>query len=151
RWRLHLPEVEAGRWSFCQLYVDGQRRYRPCLPKEGYYHIAEALPPSEQSAGKGADRFRFTAGEIHGNWRDLQDVEVLAFQNWTMARLRIASVDEANREVQFTGHTAGTDSWAALPTGNRYLVENVAEALERPGEFYLDRKSGELTYIPLPG
>jgi hypothetical protein len=33
----------------------------------------------------------------------------------------------------------------------RYRVENVFEALDAPGEWYLDRPAGQLYYIPLPG
>ena len=40
---------------------------------------------------------------------------------------------------------------AGLRRGDRYLIENVAEALSEPGEWYLDRESGRLTYLPLPG
>ena len=31
------------------------------------------------------------------------------------------------------------------------MVENVFEALDTPGQWYLDRKTGELRYLPLPG
>ncbi|NQT83571.1 hypothetical protein HQ563_11125, partial [bacterium] len=61
RARLLIPEVKRGEWSFCQLFVNGQRRYRPRLPKDGYYFIEGEVPPSEKAAGKGFDRFRFKA------------------------------------------------------------------------------------------
>src|SRR5262249_24657103 len=150
-WHVALPDVASGKWMFSQLFVNGQRRYRPRLPNTGYYNIDEALPPSPKSTGKGHDRFRFKPGEIRSDWHNLSDVEVLGFQTWTMARLRIQSVDEKERTVTFTGHTRGLDNWAALPKGNRYLVENVREALGQPAEFYLDRTTGELTYIPMSG
>ena len=35
--------------------------------------------------------------------------------------------------------------------GARYIVENVYEGLDQPGEWYLDRKTGRLTYLPKPG
>src|SRR4051794_29505064 len=34
RWRVTLSDVKAGRWDFAQLFVNGQRRMRPRLPKE---------------------------------------------------------------------------------------------------------------------
>lgn len=151
RWTLRIPDVANGAWNFSQLFVGGERRYRPRLPKQGYYTIAGGLSPSPKAAGKGFDRFQFQAGELHSNWHNLADVEVLAFQVWTMARLRVESVDDAQNTVQFTGHTRGTESYSALPKGNRFLVENVREALEQPGEWYLDRKSGELTYLAMAG
>ncbi|HLK60853.1 MAG TPA: right-handed parallel beta-helix repeat-containing protein, partial [Chthonomonadaceae bacterium] len=148
RWHLTLPEVAAGKWAFSQLFVADQRRYRPRLPKSGYYFIAGSLPPSAASAGKGFDRFVFPPGAFRADWQNLNDVEALCFQTWTMARLRVGSVDEANRVVQFSGNTHGLEAYSGLPKGNRYLIENVKEALSELGEWYLDRKTGELTYIP---
>ena len=151
RWHLTLPEVSAGKWNFIQLFVNGERRYRPRLPKSGYAYIQKGLPPSAKSAGKGFDQFVFKAGDIRSDWQNQSDIEALVFQNWTMARMRIESIDESKRVVGFTGNTGGLTDYAGLPSGHRYLLENVKEALSEPGEWYLDRKSGELTYIPLPG
>ncbi len=149
RWVAHLPQVAAGEWRFSQLWVNGERRYRPRLPKGDYYTIAEAVQPSADATG--FDAFAFAPGDIRADWSNLEDVEVLGFQIWTMARLRVKSVDAAANVVRFTGPTRGKDWWASLPKGNRYIVENVKEALSKPGEWYLDRPSGELTYIPMPG
>lgn len=151
RWTLQIPEVARGAWNFSQLFVGRERRYRPRLPKEGYYTIAETISPSSKGEGKGFDRIQFKPGDVRTDWHNLTDVEILGFQIWTMARMRVESVDEAKSLVQFTGHTLGTEPYFALPKGNRYLVENVREALDRPGEWYLDRKSGELTYLPRSG
>ncbi|MGD0089908.1 MAG: right-handed parallel beta-helix repeat-containing protein [Planctomycetota bacterium] len=142
--------MRDGKWVFNQLFVDGQRRYRPRLPKDTYYFIASDMAPSKPDA-KGFDRFKFKAGDIQGNWKNLEDVEVLPFHNWYMSRLRIASVEEPRNVVNFAGQTFCKEGWSALAKGWRYIVENVFEALSKPGEWYLDRKSGLLTYIPLPG
>lgn len=150
-WRLTIPDVKQGKWYFSQIFVNGQRRYRPRLPKDGYYHIAGSLSPSEKAKDKGFDRFTFNEGEINPGWKNLQDIETLCFQVWTMARMRIESVDEKKCVVNFSGNTRGLQSYSALREGNRYLLENVADALQEPGEWYLDRKTGVLTYIPLPG
>jgi len=151
RWRTELPEVGRGEWVFSQLFVNGQRRYRPRLPKDGYHFIEGEVAPSPQAAGKGFDRLQFKAGDIRRDWKNFEDVEVLCFHIWTMSRMRIASLDEKNRIVTFTGPTRSMSSWAGLQKGNRFLVENVADALEKPGEWYLDRRSGFLTYIPHAG
>ena len=148
-WELHLPEVQRGEWNFITLWVHGQRRHRPRLPKEGYYVIAEEIAPPEGQ--RGYDRFRFKPGELRPDWQNLSDVEVIATQFWTMARLRIKEVDTASNIVTFTGTTAYREWWSGLRAGHRYFVENVREALERPGEWYLDRTTGILTYIPVHG
>lgn len=150
-WVAELLEVKEGKWNFTQVWVDGVRRYRPRFPKDAYWHVAEQMEPSEFSKGKGFDRFKFKAGEIKANWHNLEDVEVIAFQVWTMARMRIRSVDEKESVVTFTGDTRSKAGYSAMSKGRRYFVENVREALSEPGEWYLDRKAGTLTYIPMPG
>ncbi|HEX3999627.1 MAG TPA: right-handed parallel beta-helix repeat-containing protein [Pirellulales bacterium] len=149
RWQTKLPEVKAGKWSFAQLFVDDRRCFRPRLPKHGYYTIAERLPPASKS-GVGDSRFAFRGDDIRADWANQADVEVMPFLIWSAARLRIAAVDPAKHVVSFTGTTRHHENWAALDKGHRFLVDNVREALSEPGQWYLDRPSGELTYIPLP-
>jgi hypothetical protein len=151
RWRIVLPEVAGGAWSFAQLWVNDQRRFRPRLPEEGYYRIAAQVDPSPASAGKGHDRLVFHAGDIDPAWTPLDDVEVLAFHIWSASRMRIADINFQDCIVTFTGPTRTTNYWGAFPPDHRYLVINVREALQQPGQWYLDRAAGELTYIPLPG
>lgn len=147
RWQLVISEVANGGWNFIQLWVNGNRRYRPRLPKGGYYTIAEQVPAQP---GRGTNAFKFNRGEIRPDWYQLRDVEVMATQIWTMARLRIANVDPQQNIVTFTGHTAHAEYWSLLNKGNRYFVENVREALSERGEWYLDRPRGVLTYLPYP-
>ncbi len=151
RWYVDLPAVQAGEWTFSQLFVNDQRRFRPRLPKTGYYKIAQQCDPSPQAEGKGFDRLGFTAGEIKGDWANLSDVEVMPFHQWSASRMHIASVDAQQNTVTFKGHTPGTSYWTSFAKDHRFLVINVREALSEPGEWYLDRPSGRLTYLPLPG
>ncbi len=138
-WQIELPEVKAGQWYFRQLWVNGNRRRRPRLPKEGTYALAGGAQP-EKSA------FRFGPDHLQARWANRDDIDVVVLQYWTEARLHIAEIDEANRTVTFTG-----GSWRPLYWSMGYYVENVAEALSEPGEYYLDRGSGILRYKPLPG
>lgn len=144
RWQLKIPDVEKGEWSFSELFVNGQRRFRPRLPKESFYFITGPLPLD----AKGFDRFTFAAGEIDKNWRNLSDVEILPFHNWTMSRLRIAEVDGARNALTLSSKTPNRPEYQSLARGRRYLVENVFEALGKEGQWYLDNKSGVLTYAP---
>ena len=150
-WRLTIPTVASGGWAFAQLFVNGERRPRPRLPADANYLIEGSAWPSAAAKGLGYDRFRFTAGELDSSWHRLGDVEVIAFHNWSVSRLRIASIDDEKRVVTFTGATPAMADWASLKSGNRYIVENVREALGRPGEWYLDLGDGVLTYAPKPG
>jgi hypothetical protein len=151
RWRVSLPEVARGAWSFSQLYVNGESRFRTRLPKDGYYTIADVVPPLDASQDRRADGFRFAPGEVRRDWSRLSDVEAVIFQGFTVARMRIASVDDAGHIVRFTGRSRGEMPWQGFARGRHYLLENVKEALSLPGEWYLDRPTGVLTYIPFPG
>lgn len=147
----HLQAAVQAGWTFSQLFVNGERRYRPRLPKAGYYTIAEKVAPTDAAKGHGFDRFGFRAGDINPGWANRDDVELLAMHIWGMSRNRIGSIDEAAHVVTFKGPTGYDANWADLPQGNRYLVENVKDALTEPGEWYLDRPTNTITYIPRPG
>ncbi len=151
-WKTQLDEVKKGDWHFIQLFVNGQRRFRPRLPKEGYYFIEEELPPTEGNKEKGFDRLKFSRdAAIRDDWCNLDHVEVLCFHIWCMSRIPLGSVDAKERVITLAAPTCYPEYWAALFKGNRFLVENVREALGEPGQWYLDRRSGELTYIPMDG
>ena len=147
RWQTTLPEVAAGRWWFSQLYVNSQRRYRPAWPRDGYAFIDATVDGTKHGR---QDRFRFKAGDVRDDWKNLQQVELLAIHSWSMSRIPIRQIDTTQRIVTLAGSTWGSP-WGDLKPGGWYRVENVAEALEQPGQWYLDRPTGVLTYLPLPG
>mgnify|MGYP001055811570 CR=1 FL=1 len=151
RWEAVLEDVKNGAWTFEQLFVNDQRRFRSRLPKHGYYAIAEQVPPSPKTQGRGADRFGYSGEELRADWANRGDVEVVAFHQWAASRMRIAELDAAKRIVTFTGQTCTPSGWGAFLKGNRFFVENVREALGEPGQWYLDRPAGRLTYVPMPG
>ena len=151
RWHLVLDEVKSGKWAFAQLFVNDQRRYRPRLPKKGYYTIAERVPPPAEKERGGDDRIQYAEAEFNPQWTNLGDVEVNIFHQWSMSRMRIASIDPEKKLVIFRRGTGFDSYWAQFLKGHRYYLENVKEGLTEPGEFYLDRTTGELTYIPKPG
>ena len=151
RWKATLEPVREGKWNFAQLFVNDQRRFRPRLPESGYFDISQEVPPSPKAAGKGHDRIGVAPGQIDPRWRNFDEVEVMVFILWSAARMRIGEFDSEKQIVTFTGHTGYADDWASFPQGHRFMVFNVAEALKVPGQWYLDRKTGELTYWPRQG
>ena len=146
---MDIPEVKAGSWRFRQLFVDGGRRPRTRLPKEGEYRI-ESLPGyTGDFLRSPTRRFVYAAGDIVPGWRNLRDVEVVGITKWLDNRLPIEGVDAKSRTVTFD-----RPSLFALLSGDKpgpYWVENVVEALDTPGQWYLDRPQGILYYLPRPG
>jgi hypothetical protein len=148
-WVLDVPGVKDGRWHFRQLFVNGIRRPRTRLPRQGEYRI-ESLPGYTGDFLRSPTRqFVYRPGDIVPTWRNLRDVEVVALTRWLDNRLPIASVSAATRTVTFD-----RPSLFALVSGDRpgpYWVENVFEALDTPGQWCLDRPRGLLYYLPRPG
>ena len=148
-WTVDIPAVKAGTWRFRQLFVDGGRRPRTRLPREGEYRI-ESLPGyTGDFLRSPTRRFVYAAGDIVPGWHNLRDVEVVGITRWLDNRLPIEGVDAESRTVSFD-----RPSLFALLSGDRpgpYWVENVVEAVDTPGQWYLDRPRGTLYYLPRPG
>ena len=157
-WVAHLPEVAAGRWSFRQLFVNGQRRHRPRLPKEGLFRIRETVPPldfetwrfSEDTLFGGTSTFRCEPGNVQ-NWKNIHQVEIVAFHWWTEERLPIARFEATTNTVVSSRRSMFALRDDAGPRYAEYYVDNVFEALGTPGEWYLDAPAGDLYYLPLEG
>lgn len=88
--------------------------------------------------------FTFPAGTLQ-SWPDSPDKEVHLFPawGWVSSIDRIARIDPAARQVILQRPCQGD-----IRVGNRFFVANVREALDAPGEFYLDRAAGSLLYLP---
>jgi len=146
-WKARLPEVASGDWWFSALFVDGAYRGPARSPNEGFYHTAGKLPESMQGDDSFCG-FQFDPGDIRP-WRNLEDVLVVVMHSWDVSYHRIRSIDQERHIVTFPGKTY----WAFENWGpkQRYFVQHAFEALDQPGEWYLDRKTGTLWYWPRDG
>lgn len=151
-WRLKLPDVVAGTWFFRSLFVNGRRAIRARTPNVGdYHHIVSKAPPvagATEAEKKARDytAFVYSPGDIR-RWRNFGDVHVVVYDAWATSILPISALDEPNRVVEF----ATWGIWKMMAWDTRYYIEHAPDALDAPGEWYLDREHGELLYRPLPG
>lgn len=154
-WTVDLPEVRTGNWYFHQLWVNGQCRPRARHPNHGFFRITGLPDVTPQTPwDQGQNRFQFAPGEGAGApplraWENLEDVDVIVLHLWVDVRLAVSRVDEARRVVTFTHSSSRRLTEGGAPA--RYYVENALELLDAPGEWYLNRKTGTLYYLPLPG
>ncbi len=90
------------------------------------------------------DRLSFPRGAVRA-WEQSPEKEIHIFPAWGWVNSinRIARIDEHNCTI-FLDPPCQAD----LRAGNRFFVAGVREALDAPGEFYLDRTTGVLTYLP---
>ncbi|MFZ5832748.1 MAG: right-handed parallel beta-helix repeat-containing protein [Planctomycetota bacterium] len=154
-WQVEIPAVREGKWYFHQLFVDGERRQRSRTPNEGYLRTdGPALPyKHDKQAIAGVkeirNAFKFKAGDLSPQWKHLDDVNLVLYHSWTNSRHWIDRIDTQKNVVQLLTPSQWPVSW--WEKEQRYHVENVREALDAPGEWYLDRETGILEYWPLPG
>jgi len=152
-WSVTVPEVREGRWRFRQLYVNGRQYQRARIPNEGFLRVAGCPEGTPRTAHyhKDCQSFEFKPGDLDPDWLNLDDVEVIVYHFWTDSHLPIQSIDADKHLVTFK-HKAGkvfTDDFSE--NGARYIVENVLEGIDKPGEWYLNRKTGILYTIPRQG
>ena len=153
-WTAQIDEVRSGTWVFHQLFVNGQRRVRARTPNQGYLYTADILTPFDRGKWYASDivaktGFVFRNQDIQ-RWRNFEDALVVIYHSWTTSVHFISELNPDEHIVKLTPpSTWPIGYWWEYNT--RYHVENILEALDEPGEWYLDRNAGVLHYWPLPG
>lgn len=155
RWTAQVAELLKGIYPQ-QMTVNGERRYRSRLPKEGLYRIAglagaKAFGPLEELWASGSNKFEYRKGDIDPAWRNLSDIRIVIQHFWIDEHMPIQTIDADTCTLISSGKTRCrlTESWGKDLA--RYYVNNVQEALSLPGEWYLERRTGVLQYLPKSG
>jgi hypothetical protein len=153
-WVTEIPEVESGEWEFHQLFVNGRRAERSRWPKVGWFRMEEVNNDTRLN-------FRVSERDARDidleNLKNFNDVQAVALHRWVETRMLLDSYNPDTRWMDlqppppdpvFTldgSHPVHGAGYAA------YYFDNVFETMSEPGEWYLDRPTGRLYYIPLPG
>ncbi len=147
-WTARLPDVQAGRWYFQQLRVGDERQIRARIPdfdpeepyKGGWLFVPETGEPDQR------DRFRFRPGELP-LCSESQAPEIVMFPawGWVSTILHVDRIDYQNNTIHLMDDSNASQD---IRPGNRYYLTNVREALDSPGEWYLDRTAGVLSFWP---
>jgi hypothetical protein len=156
-WTLDLPEVATGRLYFRSLFVAGERRPRARYPKfspdshggEKTLCIGAMRFPEERDLFAGDHVFKPKEGDMQ-NWPSLHDAEIVLLHYWVETRLPNPRIDPATGWVSCARRSVFNLYESFNPKLARYYIDNLFEALTEPGEWYLDRSSGRVTYLPLP-
>ena len=149
-WTAQVPGVKEGKWHFRQLYVNGRRAVRARSPNANDANPCWQLAGAELSG----DRKRYTltlAANVLSAWKNVADVEAVVFGNWEINRKRLESVEpKSGLVVLAPPHAEGHEAIRPGP-GRWCYFENAREMLDQPGEWYLDRTTGVLSYLPRDG
>lgn len=164
-WVVTLPDVKSGTWYFRQLFAGHERLQRAKTPNEGFYLTQGPLSKYKSDLGKytwnaklkdeaPADYWLTRCGFSYRNddikyWDDWKNAEILTFHSWESSWQAIQTIDTVRNDVYFTSpcrYPVGT-----FGSSMRYRIENIASALDMPGEWFLDRQSGELHLLTRDG
>jgi hypothetical protein len=167
-----IAEVAAQEWYFADLWVNGQHSYWPIHPRPGAGWLTTAaqvansgkdpttgtaqlpvlnqqITASQVSAGTVGDRFQFTAGQLDSTWTNVTDIRIrLQEEKIRNSLVPVQSIDNGTSVVTLNSYVRD-----AIPANTPWRRENVFEDLSAsfPGEHYLNRVTGLLTYVPRPG
>lgn len=154
-WHAKVPQLDGSAWNFRTLFVAGRARPRPRLPepiddvlagRKRLERRQDALYSFAPDPESDAETMSFShQGAIAPQWHNLQDVEVVSLREWYDERSLIASATDTTCTV--AARPLGDVTWAP----REFYVENVKEALRKPGQWYLDRQASVVTYLPLDG
>ena len=148
---------QQGRWKapapvddFRQLYVNGARATR-----------ARGKPPAGLELA-GENGYKTTDVDM-ANWKNPADLELCYAIEWTHSRCKVQSIKREGDKAIITmlqphftqaKTKAGVD--VLTPPRANYMhiaveIENALELLDEPGEWYLDRKTKTVYYMPRQG
>jgi Right handed beta helix region len=162
-WTVDLPEVAAGSWYFRSLFVNGRRAPRARLPKfspdskgvKNVFRIQEITAKSFTGLFEGSDTFKPKPGDV-ADWPSLGDAEAVLLHYWIEERMPRPRLNPRTGWLQFARRSSfilyeAYEAVAGSAVYARYYIDNLFEALTEPGEWYLNRETGRLYYLPRPG
>ena len=149
-WTATLPEAKDGNWYFHQLWVNGQRAVRARTPNHDAPQPCWQLKGASLAKDLKTHTYSFSPGQVK-EWKNLTDVEAVVFGNWEITRKRFEKVDAATGVAAMLGPHAKPHEAIEAGAGRWFYLENGGEFLDQPGEWYLDRQTGTLSYWPRAG
>jgi len=143
KWTLNVAEAAGEVWPFRQLFSDGQRLTRGRFPDPpGLLRVGTVSPDVTEITLTTAPPVDNLAGK---------DAELVMYQNWSISRAAIVSSEgkvlKLANPMGWIGHGSATTASPDKPA----IIENVLEFVDQPGEWYLDRRTGVLTYQAAEG
>jgi len=145
-WQITVSKAKDRGWVFNSLYVNGLSRTRARSPREG---VKELRGEGPEPGGDPRRSLRYLPGDFNPDWTNPNDIDVVLLGSWASTIHRIREILPEKRSLRFHRTDIRTvDFWERSP---RYYLSNVFEALDEPGEWYLNRQTGVLYYYPLPG
>ena len=139
--------------AFKSLFNGTEQLSVPRYPAEGYFIVNKLCPEDDLWTAENTP-WNFTLGQrsFCADPADLTeftnptDVQVRVLHYWHDELMYLTDVDYATGKLSLSRPSA-----MLIQTIDRFYFENVFEALDAPGEWYLDRVTNKLYYVPEEG
>lgn len=156
-YRTFIPAVLKYGFTFEQFYVNGSRRTLARTPNEGFFRVKDV---KETVLEKGKRSPQFAVQRIECNRsdmssfiglseNDLKNLKVRFYHHWDITQKPIYFMESDSATFYLSGQ--GLKPWNPINKGARYFFYDCFNALDAPGEWFLDRDSGYLYYYPVEG
>jgi hypothetical protein len=143
-WSAEIPEARFRQWVFRELWVNGQRATRARHPNQGYFKVRAVTNPKKEWT-QGDEVFAYFPGDLPA-WNTLEQADVVVMNRWSESHLPVALIQPKEGAIHFAKRSV-----FALAVDDFYYFEGAFEALDQPGEWYLDPHRGKVFYWPRPG
>ena len=136
-WRADVPKG----WTFQQLFVDHVRQTKARHPNGGYLLVAGSVRTDR------VGQFRCRTGDAK-TWPVGPEAQVYVWagEDRLVSLLPLKAIDAAENVIRL-GQPAPVPIVKKLQ--RRYFIQGVREAMDRPGEWFLDEQKGQLLLRPL--
>lgn len=147
-------DTSQDNWYFKSLFSDNGEVNITRFPEEGYFTV-KATAPEDDLWNEENRPWEFTYGQrsFYANTEDIpskfhneEDVNIRILHYWHDELMNIKSYNAETGKIGLS-----RPSTMEIRDIDRYYFENVFEALNEPGEWYLDKVSGILYYVPKEG
>jgi hypothetical protein len=157
-----LPR-QFTQWSEMELFANGRDMTIARYPNTGWIEIPKVIDrgvkPIDRKTGEWENGVRGGVFTYEGNAPERWDVSKGVYMkgfwchDWSCETLRIAKIDPVKKEITSEGiHTYGignSSKWHKAK--RRYIVYNILEELDAPGEWFVDREKKMLYFYPTKG
>jgi hypothetical protein len=156
-----IPDHQWPELDFRILVVNDSLRDRARLPEKGAFNHRNEWPHQWQSSQGGWSQkptekdlttLYYNPDDL-GSWLDTNNAEFTVFHAWDDSYTGVASIDTTSRSITFSNkltHPPGAyASWAGEKT-MQYIVWNIREGMNYPGQWFVDRTNRKVVYWPFP-
>jgi hypothetical protein len=151
-WRVALPDVAAGKWTFQQLWIDGRRARQARFPSDGLLTAPRIDQDATSNSGQVATTLTVEKDRLNPlaplTQAQIAGMRLVGFHTWDNLIHYVTGFDPAANTL--TIQSEKLPPWYSPGSKTKFYLDNIPIALGAPGDWSLSA-DGVLSYRPLPG